>query len=145
MNIKLNINKLEELDKVLEVSKEIFKPGQEEERKYHNKEDWLRKIENDGLLIVAKDKNLVTGFSICYPKDDKFHIWNVGVLGNYRRFGVWKQIYESIIKFARKKSFKHLTLNTYKNKFPNMYKFCLKNGFEEYKTEGEKSFFVKEI
>lgn len=143
MNIKLEINNLEELDNVLRVSREVFKPTPEKEEKYHNKEDWLNKIKNNGLLITAKDKGSVVGFSICYPKDNKLHIWNVGVVENYRRFGVWKQMYKAILNSAKQNGFKKLTLNTYKNKFPNMYAYCLKNGFEEYKTEKGKSFFIK--
>jgi GNAT superfamily N-acetyltransferase len=54
-------------------------------------------------------------------------------------------MYEEIIKYAKQKGFKKLTLNTYKNKFPSMYTFCLKNGFEEYRTEKEKSFFIKSV
>jgi ribosomal protein S18 acetylase RimI-like enzyme len=145
MNIKLNINKLEELDEVLEVSKKVFNPTPEEEEKYHNKEDWLKKIKNDGLLIAAKDRDSIVGFSICYSKDSGFHVWNVGVLKDYRRFGIWKIMYEAIIKFANQKDFKQLTLNTYKNKFPNMYAFCVTNGFKEHKTEKGKSFFIKSI
>lgn len=145
MNLIINLNKIEELDEALEVSNLVFKPSPVEVEKYHNRNDWVEKIKNNGLLITAKNNNLMVGFSICYPKDGKFHIWNVGVLENYRKLGVWKQMYDAVLKFAIEKGFKHLTLNTYKDKFSNMYAFCLNQGFVEYKTEEGKSYLVKDI
>lgn len=129
MNIKLDINNFDELDNVLRVSREVFKPTPEEKEKYHYREDWLNKIKNKGLIIAAKDKSSVIGFSICYPKGSILHIWNVGVVEKYIRIGVWKQMYKAIVKSAKQNGFNELTLNTYKNKFPNMYAFCLENGF----------------
>lgn len=145
MNLKISLNRIEELDTALDVSKQVFKPSPEEMQKYHNRKDWLEKISNGGLLITTKDTNTIVGFAICYPKKGNFHIWNVGVLKNYRGLGVWRQMYENILNFAKEKGFKNLTLNTYKNKFPDMYSFCLNHGFVVYKTEEEKSFFIKDI
>ena len=145
MNIKLDINKLEDLDDTIEVSKKIFNPTPEEEKIYHNKKDWLKKIKNNGLLITARANNELVGFSICYSKGNKLHIWIVGVLEKNRRFGIWKQMHQSISNYAQKNDLKHLTLNTYESRFPGMYNFCLKNGFKEYKVEKGKSFFIKNI
>lgn len=149
MNLKFNLNKIEELDEALAVSIKIFNPSKKIICKYHDKNDWLNKINNGGLFISALNNGKVIGFAICYPEENNFHIWNVGVLKEYRRFGVWKEMFNRILSFAAQKNFRHLTLNTYKTKYPNMYSFCLKNGFEEYKKEykieGEKSFFVKRI
>ena len=145
MDITLHINQTEELDKALVVSKQVFKPSMEELQKNHDRNDWLDKINNGGLLVTAwNDKNMV-GFSICYPKEWAFHIWNVGVLKEYRKLGIWKMMYEEIEKFSKKKKFDQLTLNTYKAKFPGMYNFVSDKGFTKYKTEGEKSFFTKEL
>lgn len=145
MNITLHINELKELGEALEVSNQVFEPSAEELQKYHNKNDWLTKINSGGLLITACVDKKIIGFSICYPKKESFHIWNVGVLKEYRKLGIWKMMYEEIEMFAEKKKFNQLTLNTYKVNFPSMYNFVLYNGFVEYKTEGEKSFFVKKL
>lgn len=145
MKITLHINQLEELDKALGISNKVFEPSLEELRKYHNRNDWLNKINNGGLFITAWDGDKIVGFSICYPKEQKFHIWNVGVLKEYRKFGIWRTMHNEIVKFAKEKNFKQLTLNTYKAKFPGMYNFVLGNGYEEHGTEGEKSFFTKTI
>ena len=74
MKIILHINRPEELDKALEISNKVFKPSTEELQKYHNKDDWSNKINNGGLLITAWDNKKIVGFSICYPKEGKFHI-----------------------------------------------------------------------
>ncbi len=141
----IHLNKVEDIDEVLALSYKIFTPSPEENKKYHNKDDWIDKINNHGLLVTAWDGDKIIGFSICYSKHETFHIWNVGVLEEYRRHGIWKMMYEEIKKFATKENFETLTLNTYKSRFPGMYNFVLKNGFTEYKTEGEKSFFMKRL
>jgi len=145
MKIILHKNQIEDLDKTLEISIQIFEPSPEELQKYHNKNDWLNKINHGGLLVTAWDYKKMVGFSICYSKEQKFHIWNAGVLKEYRKLGIWRMMSDEIEKFAKEKDFKHLTLNTYKTKFPDMYAFVLDNGYEEYKTEGEKLFFIKAI
>jgi len=145
MNITLHINQIKEFEKALEVSNQVFEPSPEELQKYHDKNDWLNKINSGGLMVGAWDDKKMVGFSICYPKEGKFHIWNVGVLKEYRKLGIWKMMYGEIEKFAKERRFDQLTLNTYKVKFPGMYRFVLDNGFTEYKTEGEKSFFIKKL
>ena len=143
MRITLHQNQVKELEQALRVSIRIFEPSSKEKRKYHNKNNWHKKIVNNGLFITAwKDEKMV-GFSICYPKKNSLHIWNVGVLKEHRKLGVWKAMYGEIMKYALENRFNNITLNTYKNKFPGMYAFCLKNGFKEYKTEKGKSFFIK--
>lgn len=145
MRITLHLNVLEDLDQALEISNQVFEPSPEELQKYHDKSDWLNKINNGGLLVTSWDDNKMVGFSLCYPKEEKFHIWRVGVLKEYRKHGIWKMMHDEIKKFAKERKFKRLTLNTYKAKFPGMYAFVLGNGYVEYKTEGEKSFFTKAI
>lgn len=145
MKLTLHKNQLEDLDQALEISKTIFKPSPKELQKYHNKNDWLKKINEGGLLISVLNEREMVGFAVCYPKASKFHIWNVGVLKESRKAGIWKKMYKEIIKYAKGKNFKHLTINTYKTKYPRMYSFVLDNDYKEYKTKGDKSFFVKII
>ncbi len=146
--IVVHINKIDELDEVLKVSEIIFKPNKEEKEKYHLKSIWLERI-NNGLLVSSLVDNKIIGFAVCYKKEDVFHIWNVGVLEEYRKSGVWRKMYDEIVKFSIEKDFLKLTLNTYKNKYPKMFDFAIKEGFEEYRTEFDelsqdtKSMFVK--
>jgi ribosomal protein S18 acetylase RimI-like enzyme len=145
MRFSLRLNHLEDLDEVIRISIIIFNPNSVKLEKYHNKEDWRQKILNNGLLIAALDNDKIIGFSICYPREGGLHIWNVGVLEEYRKLGVWKLMHNGILEFAKIKKFKKLTLNTYKNNFPGMYAFVTKNGYKEYKSEKDKYFFVKRI
>ena len=148
--IRLNINKIEDLDEILEVAEKVFRPNKEEKEKYHQKSIWLERAIN-GLLISAQVDNKIIGFAICYRKEDALHIWNVGVLEEYRKNGVWRKIYEEIVNFANKNKFSKITLNTHKNQFPGMYNFAVKEGFAVERTEFDelskdfKSMFVKMI
>lgn len=145
MEIDIHINKIDELEKVLNVASEVFKPNEEEKQRYHNKEDWKQKIKNGGLLISASINDKIVGFTICYLKPDSFHIWNVGVLEDYRKLGVWKLMHNEIISYATKNNYKKITINTYKDQFPNMYNFLTTNRYKEYKVEDSKSFFEKDL
>jgi ribosomal protein S18 acetylase RimI-like enzyme len=145
MNPIIETNNIKELDEAIEASIKVYKPTSEDMKTYHNKKDWLNKIEKGGLLITAKVDGSIVGFSICYSNENTLHIWVVGVLEEYRRFGIWKQMYFKIIEHAVKNNYKQVTLNTYRNRFSGMYNFCLENGFKVYKTERDKSFFTKNI
>ena len=146
----MRINKIEDLDEVLQVSEEVFEPNFQEKEKYHKKSDWLEKIKN-GLLISAVSNNQIVGFAICCKKETAFHIWNVGVLTKYRKIGIWQRMYKEIIKFAKDSGYRQVSLNTYKEKFPPMYKFCKKEKFIEKSIEVDpfsgyvKSMFIKQI
>jgi len=149
-DIKIHINQLDELDEVLSVADIVFRPNDEEKAKYHRKDDWLTKI-NNGLMVTASINNKIVGFAICYQKEKTLHIWNVGVLPEYRKKGIWQKMYEEVLSFATENKFSGLSLNTYKDKFPGMYNFCQSHGFEEYKTELDqlsgttKSMFLKKL
>ena len=148
--ITIVTNKIDDLVEVLEVSITIFQPNEERKKLYHSESDWMEKIKN-GLLVTAYDGTKVIGFAVSYIKSDDLHIWNVGVLPEYRKRGVWEKMYEITIQVATEKKFTTVSLNTYKDKFPGMYNFCLTHGFAEYKTEFDemsgstKSMFLRKI
>ena len=145
MSITLSLNDIDDLDEAIDISNQISVPSPAEAEKYHNKQDWLKKIIDGGLFVTAKQDGQMAGYAICYREDRIFHIWNVGVLESYRGQGVWKKIYETICQYAAEKGFERLTLNTFKSKFSGMYSFCQKHGFVEYKIEDGKSYFTKHI
>ncbi len=145
MNLTISLNKIEELDEAIDISCQISVPSPAEVQKYHNKQDWLKKIKDGGLLLTTKKDGHLAGYAICYREDRTFHIWNVGVLEDFRGMGMWKKMYERILDYAVKSGSDLLTLNTYKSKFSGMYSFCQKNGFVEYKIEDGKSYFIKHI
>ncbi len=149
-DVVLSLNRIEELDEVLDVAEKVFRPSREEKERYHLKSKWIERV-NNGLLISAKIKKRIVGFAICYRKESDLHIWNVGVLEEFRKKGIWRKMYKEIVAFAIKNGFKSLSLNTYKKQFPGMYDFATKEGFTEYKTELDdlsgdiKSMFGKEL
>lgn len=132
--IIVRINKKEDLGSVLKLAEDVFKPNREEKEKYHKKSDWLEKL-NNGLLVTAFVNEKIVGFAICYKKENDLHIWNVGVLPEFRKMGIWRRMYKEIIKYAKNENYEVLSLNTYKDKFPGMYNFCKIEGFSEYATE----------
>jgi len=130
MKISINKNNLSELDEVITLSVKVFHPSAEQLVKYHDNADWIKKIENGGLLLSALIKNKIVGFVICYRKSpDILHIWNVGIDEEYRRMGIWNNLYNEILDWAKQKNYKYVSLNTYKQKFPNMFTFAIKNNF----------------
>lgn len=143
--MEIIINENTQLDEVLEVAKKVFNPTPDEMKQYHRKELWLEKLNNEGVLLTANENNEVVGFAVCYKKEKSFHIWNVGVLNNYRKKGIWKNLYSEIVKYAKQKGHRKLTINTFKNKFPSMYNFLVSNGFHEISVDNEKSYFEKTL
>lgn len=145
MNLTVSLNKIEELHEAIDISNQISVPTPVEAEKYHNKHDWMKKIEDGGLLVTVKQDGQMAGYALCYREDHIFHIWNVGVLEDFRGLGIWKKMYETISQYAVKNGCNQLTLNTYKSKYSSMYSFCQKHGFVEYKIEDGKSYFIKHI
>ena len=139
MDLLMSLNKVEELDEAIDISNQIFVPSPAEALKYYNKQDWLKKIEDGGLLVTVKKDGHLAGYVICYREDQIFHIWNVGVLEDFRGLGIWKKMYGSILDYAIKSGCDQLTLNTYKSKFSSMYSFCQKHGFVEWCLYGARN------
>ncbi len=133
--VQIDTNNIEQIDKILEAATKVFNPSQEELEKYHKKEVWLKKVSDGGLLVSITLDNMIVAFAICEKRNNKLHIWNVGVLSDYRKLGLWKQMHDLIIKHAKQEGFEKITLNTYKEKFPNMYTFVSEHGYKEISKE----------
>ncbi len=150
-NTNIEINNLALIDNVLEAAKTVFNPSEEELEKCHRKEMWVNKVESGGLLVTVSVNDRVIGFAICEKKGGNLRIWSVGVLLKYRKLDLWKKMHHEIELFAKSGHFKKLSLNTYKDKFPNMYSFVSKYGYKKVKTEFDemqnttKSYFEKTI
>jgi ribosomal protein S18 acetylase RimI-like enzyme len=141
---------IEDLKMAMQIAEEVFKPTPEEKVRHHQYKIWKEKMEN-GVLVVGCHKNKLVGFALSYAKSTDFHIGNVGVVEEFRKKGLWKMMYEETLRFAVNNGYKSISLNTYKDKFPGMYNFCIKNGFEEISTEFDelssqmKSSFLKKL
>ncbi len=134
MDIEYAVNNYDMLDGAMEVAVRVFEPNTEEIEKYHQRKQWEERARS-GALVVATFNNSVVGFAVCYPKETCFHIWNVGVLPEYRGQKIWQTMYGMIEAKAKSDGFKTLTLNTFPAKFTNMYRFAINNGFVETNSE----------
>ena len=105
VNTKLEFNNLLQIDEVLNTADIVFKPTPEQSEKYHNKKDWLQIVQDGGLLLSVLINNNVVAFAICEKRNDALHIWNVGVLPEYRKIGLWKQMHEKIVEYAKNQKF----------------------------------------
>jgi hypothetical protein len=142
----LNNNDL--VDGAIDCSKEVFQPSRESEIKYHNKEDWLRRIQNGGILVVAKMDGKTVGFTICDVRASEsqknLHIWLSGVLRSHQGKRIFSSIHKNILEYVKNynsqqsnkdEKFANVTLNTGEDRFPSMYAFCKLNGYQIINTE----------
>ena len=149
-DLVVEVGSINDLGEAMEVAEEVFNPTLEEKQRYHQFTTWQERMEK-GLLIVGRCGEKIVGFAISYPKETDFHVWNVGVLSDYRKMGLWQMMYKKTEEYAISKGYKTISLNTYKDDFPSMYNFCKNNGFVEVLTEKDeksgkmKSCFEKEI
>ena len=136
VTIEVEIGGVENLDEALLVSKIVFEPTPAEEEKYHNKEDWRSKIEKDGVLVVAKADGKVVGFIVAYKTaDEVMHVWNAGVILEYRKMGIFSNMFEELSVKCKQEGVKKITLQTIEQRHPEMYKYVINKGFVEYEKE----------
>ena len=136
VRVEIEIGGVENLDDALRVSKIVFEPTPTEEEKYHKKEDWQKKINEDGLLVIGRVDGRIVGFIVAYKTSDEvMHVWNAGVLSEYRKLGIFSNMFEELSVKCKQEGVKKLTLHTIEKKFPEMYKFVINRGFVEFEKE----------
>ncbi len=100
---------------------------------------------NKGIFYVAEDNGKVIGtIGVLREKKDVARLMRMYVSRTYRRHGVGQKLLDKIFQFCKNRSYKEIILSTY----PEMeaaIKFYKKNGFKEYKREGFRIFFKKNI
>lgn len=136
VKIEVEIGGVENLDSALAVARSVYNPNEEEIKKYHKKEDWQSKIEKDGLLIVGRVDGKIVGFILAYKTaDEVMHVWNAGVLSEYRKLGIFSNMFEELAVKCKQEGIKKITLHTIEKSFPEMYKYAINKGFVEYERE----------
>ncbi len=136
VKVEVEIGGVENLDSALAVSKEVFRPTEEEEKNFHNKEDWREKIESGGLLVIAKVDGEIGGYIVAYrTSDGVMHMWGAGVLPKFDDLGIFSNMFEELAVKCKQDGIKKITLHTIEEKFPAMYKFVIERGFVEYEKE----------
>lgn len=147
-DLRLNIES--DLSDALILAKEVFEPSEKELAEYHQEAHWREKMRHGGLLVTAWKNGTMIGFVICDHREERtLHVWNAGVHHPHRGRGVWSTMYAAIENFASRAGYDRITLNTSRERFPNMYAFVKNHGFKEYRTETqnekEKSYWGKMI
>ncbi len=136
VKIEIKVGGLYDLDEALRVADLVFEPEEAERVKYHNLEDWKEKLKQDGVLILGIVNGVVVGFILAFKKTEStLHVWNAGVLGEFRGMGIFSNMFEELTVVAKKRGVRKLTLNTIEKKFPAMYRLVINKGFKEYERE----------
>lgn len=136
VKIEVEIGRAENLDEALLVSKIVFEPTPIEEEKYHNKEDWKNKIEKGGVLVVGKVDGKVVGFILAYKTaDEVMRVWNAGVISEYRKLGIFSNMFEELSVKCKQDGIKKITLHAIEQRHPEIYKFVINKGFVEFERE----------
>lgn len=154
----IKIKQLHETDfsAVINLSLSIFNPKEGKDDRYHNINNWKEYFKQKGILLGAFLNNKLVGYLFCYEKEpnkNTLHCWMAGVSEKHRRQGILKKLMIKLTEVLRERGYEVLTINTWPEKFPAMYAYLTKYGYEKYKEEEKewegqktlKSFFRKKI
>ena len=78
--------------------------------------------------LIALDGEHIAGYAVSYVNDNAAYIWMVGTTPDYRRSGVYQQMFHRIEAWAREQGVDKLRLKTRNNK-RNMLAWLVKNDF----------------
>lgn len=154
--IEIRLLTEKEIPQVVQLSASIFTPIVKELGNDEKPELWDEQFRENGLLLGAYVDKQLAGYAFFFEKEKDSgaaHCWMTGVLEKYRGQGVLSQLMDEGQKQLQEKGYKQITVNTFEEKFPNMYAYLLKHGFTLYKEEQKewqgksvtKSFFKKQL
>ncbi len=94
-------------------------------------EEFTKRLQNDGLILIAYDNGRPAGCKIGYNRfgNKIFYSWLGGVLPEFRRKHVAKALSDKMEEIALKRGYEFLQFKT-RNKFTSMIIFAMKNGFQ---------------
>lgn len=96
----------------------------------YTKKKYLSRLKNRKYSIFfAIEKSKEIGYAVSYGKADKFYIWTIAVLEEYRDKGVAKELLEKSIDAGKELGYNKVYLKT-RNTFQNMIFLALKFGFK---------------
>ncbi len=114
--------------------------------KYPNAHDYSsefaydKTIDHDPLIIEAYENSQLIGFALCYQRyPNLYHIWDLGVEELFRGKGIASKIYDEVEKYAQKKGYLGVSLNTF-NRFKENIRLLIKRGYEIYDLEKDSEF-----
>ncbi|MBL7100807.1 MAG: GNAT family N-acetyltransferase [Nanoarchaeota archaeon] len=117
---------LKDLKEIEEIEKKIS-----EFKIAYNKEQYLSRLRDKkhySIFFAVEDKKTV-GYAVSYGLDDKFYIWTLAVLKEYRRKGTAEKLLQESIGAGKKFRYKKAYLKT-RNIYKNMMLLALKSGFK---------------
>ena len=94
-------------------------------------EEFQKQVEGkeNVLVLIALWDDKPAGYLVGHRDEgDSFYIWLSGVVKEYRRQGVLKELMTIVIEWARKKKFDHVTIKT-RNSRRAMLAYLISNGF----------------
>jgi len=116
---------LDQLHLVENIEKQVS-----EFKKPRNKTEYLNRLRNRKYSIFfAIENNKEIGYAVSYGKADKFYIWTIAVMEEYREKGVAKELLEKSIQAGKELGYSKVYLKT-RNTFQNMIFLALKFGFK---------------
>lgn len=116
---------LDDLKVVENIEKKIS-----EFRTAYNRKQYLSRLRNRKYSIFFAIENKKTiGYAVSYGRRDKFYIWTIAVLSNYRGKGVAKQLLQKSIEAGKGLGYRKVYLKT-RNEFQTMLFLALRMGFK---------------
>jgi len=131
----------ENFPKVIKLSLSIFKPKAGKQDRFHNIQRWKKYFKQEGILLGAFINEELAGYLFCYQRElnqKSLHCWMAGVSKEYRQKGILKKLISKLTRILKEKNYKVFTINTWPEKFPAMYAYLTKYGYEQYKKEERK-------
>lgn len=127
-----------------DLSVEVF--GESASEPKYSLQVWKENLGKNGLLLGTFMDGALVGFKFGYEREPgSFHSWLGGVREPYRHQGIMRLLTERQEAWARSRGYRVLTVNTYQEKFPAMYKLLIGMGYAELDRREGKSFFRKEL
>lgn len=116
---------LDQLNLVENIEKQVS-----EFKKPYTKSKYLSRLKNRKYSIFfAIENNKEIGYAVSYGKGDKFYIWTIAVMEEYREKGVAKELLEKSMEAGKELGYNKVYLKT-RNTFKNMIFLALKFGFK---------------
>lgn len=118
---------LDRLPEIVTVNHEIFKDMYDWPP--YTLDDYMKRLEDkDPVIFIAEVDGKIVGDSISYGEGDKFYLWIMGVLKDYRGQGIASKLLDLREKYARENNFKKISTKVY-NISKEMLSLFIKRGY----------------
>lgn len=114
----------------LEEALKVYPKIQEWDRPEASKVDYCSKHMGDGnkLILGAYVKDEIIGYLLAYHKNNSFYCWITAVDKRYRRMGIFSDMMNKFIDYAKEHKYSKVTLKTLNNK-REMLSYLVKNNW----------------